>query len=213
MMKRPSLMIAAAVIAASVALGTACTKKPVAEPVESSTAQTTAQETEKPKETTAKAQESTAQEPEQKEMHHMLQGTVTKVTGDGGVFTLQADDGKNYDIKQSEIRDVEVEIAEDVHIAIAYIGEPLGKLEDVTLVVALPEQEEWSILTEKGSTTANAMSSFTIETDDGQELSFLKDNCPIEDGALGADSGDRVAVTYVNSQGVNYPVEIKKAAD
>lgn len=213
MMKRPSLMIAAVVIAASVALGTACTKKPVAEPVESSTEQTTAQETEKPKETTAKAQESTAQEPEQKEMHHMLQGTVTKVTGDGGVFTLQADDGKNYDIKQSEIRDVEVEIAEDVHIAIAYIGEPLGKLEDVTLVVALPEQEEWSILTEKGSTTANAMSSFTIETDDGQELSFLKDNCPIEDGALGADSGDRVAVTYVNSQGVNYPVEIKKAAD
>lgn len=213
MMKRPSLMIAAAVIAASVALGSACTKKPVAEPVESSTEQTTAQETEKPKETTAKAQESTAQEPEQKEMHHMLQGTVTKVTGDGGVFTLQADDGKNYDIKQSEIRDVEVEIAEDVHVAIAYIGEPLGKLEDVTLVVALPEQEEWSILTEKGSTTANAMSSFTIETDDGQELSFLKDNCPIEDGALGADSGDRVAVTYVNSQGVNYPVEIKKAAD
>lgn len=213
MMKRPTLMIAAAVIAASVALGTACTKKPVAEPVESSTEQTTAQETEKPKETTAKAQESTAQEPEQKEMYHMLQGTVTKVTGDGGVFILQADDGKNYDIKQSEIRDVEVEIAEDVHIAIAYIGEPLGKLEDVTLVVALPEQEEWSILTEKGSTTANAMSSFTIETDDGQELSFLKDNCPIEDGALGADSGDRVAVTYVNSQGVNYPVEIKKAAD
>lgn len=213
MMKRPSLMIAAAVIAASVALGTACTKKPVAEPVESSTEQTTAQETEKPKETTAKAQESTAQEPEQKEMHHMLQGTVTKVTGDGGVFTLQADDGRNYDIKQSEIRDVEVDIAEDVHIAIAYIGEALGKLEDVTLVVALPEQEEWSILTEKGSTTANAMSSFTIETDDGQELSFLKDNCPIEDGALGADSGDRVAVTYVNSQGVNYPVEIKKAAD
>lgn len=212
-MKRPTLMIAAAVIAASVALGTACTKKPVAEPVESSTEQTTAQDTEKPKETTAKAQESTAQEPEQKEMHHMLQGTVTKVTGDGGVFILQADDGKNYDIKQSEIRDVEVEIAEDVHIAIAYIGEPLGKLEDVTLVVALPEQEEWSILTEKGSTTANAMSSFTIETDDGQELSFLKDNCPIEDGALGADSGDRVAVTYVNSQGVNYPVEIKKAAD
>lgn len=213
MMKRPSLMIAAAVIAASVALGTACTKKPVAEPVESSTEQTTAQETEKPKETTAKAQESTAQESEQKEMHHMLQGTVTKVTGDGGVFTLQADDGKNYDIKQSEIRDVEVDIAEDVQVAIAYIGEPLGKLEDVTLVVALPEQEEWSILTEKGSTTANAMSSFTIETDDGQELSFLKDNCPIEDGALGADSGDRVAVTYVNSQGVNYPVEIKKAAD
>ena len=46
-----------------------------------------------------------------------------------------------------------MEIEEDVQIAIAYIGEPLGSLEDVTLVVALPEQEEWSILTEKGTTT------------------------------------------------------------
>ena len=36
------------------------------------------------------------------------------------------------------------------------------------------------------------MSSFTIKTDDGQELSFLKDNCPIEEGALAGDSGDKV---------------------
>ena len=141
----------------------------------------------------------------------MLQGTVTKVTGDGEVFTLRADDGRDYDIRPADIRDVEVEIAEDVQVAIAYIGAPLGDLKDVTLVVALPEQEEWSILTEKGTTTANAMSSFTMETDDGQELSFLKDNCPIEDGSLAGDSGDEVSVTYVNSQGVNYPVEIKSA--
>ena len=106
---------------------------------------------------------------------------------------------------------MEVDIKEDVHIAIAYIGEPLGELKDVILVVALPEQEEWSILTEKGVTTANAMSSFSMKTDDGQELSFLKDNCPIEDGALAGDSGDKVRVTYVNSQGVNYPVEIRSA--
>ena len=50
-----------------------------------------------------------------------------------------------------------------------------------------------------------------MKTDDGQELSFLKDNCPIEDGSLAGDSGDEVSVTYVNSQGVNYPVEIKSA--
>ena len=68
---------------------------------------------------------------------------------------------------------LEVEIVEGVQIAIAYIGEPLGRPEDVTLVVALPEQEEWSILTEKGTTTANAMSSFTMKTDDGQELDHL----------------------------------------
>ena len=86
----------------------------------------------------------------------------------------------------------------------------IGKLEDVDLVVALPEQEEWTISTEEGTTTANAMSSFAMKTADGRELSFLKDNCPIEDGALSEDSGDSIWVTYVTSEGMNFPVEIEK---
>ena len=209
-MKKHSLMITAAALAAAMVLGTGCAKKPAVETSETVTSQASAEETTKAPETTAKAPETTEQAAEAKEVYHMLQGTVTKVTADGSVFTLQADDGKDYDISQSDIRDVEVEIEEDVQIAIAYIGEPLGSLEDVTLVVALPEQEEWSILTEDGTTTANAMSSFTIKTDDGQELSFLKDNCPIEDGALSEDSGDSIWVTYVTSEGMNFPVEIVK---
>ena len=76
--------------------------------------------------------------------------------------------------------------------------------------MALPEQEEWTISTEEGITTANAMSSFAMKTADGRELSFLKDNCPIEDGALSEDSGDPVRVTYVTSEGMNFPVEIEK---
>lgn len=208
-MKKHSFIIAAAAIAATIALGTACAKKPAVETMETVTSAAPTEETTKPQPTGTQPEETTAEAPESKEMYHMLQGTVTKVTGDGDVFTLRADDGRDYDIRPADIRDVEVEIAEDVQIAIAYIGGPLGELKDVTLVVALPEQEEWSILTEKGTTTANAMSSFTMKTDDGQELSFLKDNCPIEEGALAGDSGDKVTVTYVNSQGVNYPVEIK----
>ena len=142
--------------------------------------------------------------------YHMLQGTVIEEKEDGSAFTLLADDGKEYEISLSDIRDVETEIAEDIQIAIAYIGEPLGKLEDVDLVVALPEQEEWTISTEEGTTTANAMSSFAMKTADGRELSFLKDNCPIEDGALSEDSGDSIWVTYVTSEGMNFPVEIEK---
>ena len=210
-MKKHSFIIAAAAIAATIALGTACAKKPAVETMETVTSAAPTEETTKPQPTGTQPEETTAEAPESKEMYHMLQGTVTKVTGDGDVFTLRADDGRDYDIRPADIRDVEVEIAEDAQIAIAYIGGPLGELKDVTLVVALPEQEEWSILTEKGTTTANAMSSFTMKTDDGQELSFLKDNCPIEDGSLAGDSGDEVSVTYVNSQGVNYPVEIKSA--
>ena len=111
---------------------------------------------------------------------------------------------------------MEVELAEETQIAIAYIGEVLGgpeaaALEDVILVVALPEQEEWTIMTETGTTTANAMSTFSMKTEDGRELSFMKDNCPMEEGALVGDSGDQVEVTYVASQGMNFPVEIKAA--
>lgn len=213
-MKRNSLIIAAAAIAVSAALATACTKKPAVETVETVTTEAAGQDSSKPQAESTQAPETQAEETDKAgtdEMYHMLQGTVTKVAGDGSIFTLQADNGKDYDIKETDIRDVEAEIKEDTQIAIVYIGAPLGELKDVTLVVALPEQEEWSILTEKGVTTANAMSSFSMKTDDGRELSFLKDNCPMEDGALSGDSGDQVAVTYVNSQGVNYPVEIKSA--
>ena len=90
-------------------------------------------------------------------------------------------------------------------------GPEAAALEDVTLVVALPEQEEWTITTETGTTTANAMSTFSMKTEDGRELSFMKANCPIEEGALAADSGDAVEVTYVASQGINFPIEIKAA--
>lgn len=207
-MKRRPLIIAAA-LAAVLAVGAGCAKKPAAETGETVTSQAATEAAATVPETTTQAPETTALESEVKEMYHMLQGTVTKVTADGAVFTLQGDDGRDYDISQAHIRDVEVDIKEDLQIAIAYIGEPLGQLKDVTLVVALPEQEEWSILTEKGTTTANAMSSFSMKTEDGQEISFIKDNCPIEEGALAGDSGDKVSVTYVNSQGVNYPVEIK----
>lgn len=171
--------------------GNGLCQKPAVETSETVTSQASAEETTKAPETTAKAQETTEQAAEAKEVYHMLQGTVTKVTADGSVFTLQADDGRDYDISQSDIRDVEVEIEEDVQIAIAYIGEPLGSLEDVTLVVALPEQEEWSILTEKGTTTANAMSSFTIKTDDGQELSFLRITAPLRKGPWQVTAGIR----------------------
>ena len=119
-----------------------------------------------------------------------------------------------YTDVRSQIRDVETEIAEDEQIAIAYIGGEIGKdgagLADVELVVALPEQEEWTIYRETGTTMFNAMSSFTVKTDDNRELALLKDNCPMEEGALTKDSGDRVMVAYVTSGGTNFPIEVRK---
>lgn len=207
---KKQIYVAAAAAAAGVLLISGCSKKQEETSVSRTETQTESEkETEKLSETETSAEQT--EEAKENERYHMLQGTVIKTEEDGSVFTLQADDGKEYEISLSDIRDAEVEIAADVQIAIAYIGEPLGKLEEVELVVALPEQEEWTISTEKGITTSNAMSSFSMKTEDGRELSFLKDNCPVEEGALAGDSGDKVEVTYVSSEGINFPVEIKKA--
>lgn len=163
-------------------------------------------------ETDQKTEAETGSEAEGEESpYYMLQGTVIKMDSDQGVFTLQADDGHDYDIKLSDIRDAETEIKEDVQIAIGCIGTVEGDLSESVLVVALPEQEEWTIAEAEGTTVSNAMSTFVLKTEDGRELSFLKDNCPMEEGALSADSGDRIRVAYVESQGMNYPLEILAA--
>lgn len=207
---KKQIYIAAVAAAAGVLLVSGCSKKQEETPPVSRTETQTESEKETKKSSETETEKEQTGETTENERYHMLQGTVIKTEEDGSVFTLQADDGKEYEISLSDIRDVEVEIAADVQIAIAYIGEPLGKLEEVELVVALPEQEEWTIFTEKGITTSNAMSSFSMKTEDGRELSFLKDNCPVEEGALAGDSGDSIRVIYVTSEGMNFPVEIEK---
>ncbi len=144
--------------------------------------------------------------------YHMLQGVVEDVSEDGDTFSLRCDDGITREISVYDIGDMEVNIEDGTQIAIAYIGDPLGDSADVAsvkLVVAFPEQEEWTFRTISGVTTSNGMSAFGVETTDGENIEFLKDNCPIEDGALSNDDGDKVTVTYVQTMDTNYPIEIK----
>ena len=67
-----------------------------------------------------------------------------------------------------------------------------------------------TISTDEGITTSNAMSTFMIQTTDGREIGFIKDNCPSDEDALTSDSGDSVIVTYVTSDNANFPLEIRK---
>lgn len=205
-MKKRMMTITAAVCMAAV-LAAGCAKKE--EPAATQAPQTEEETEPAAQEETEKADEKPQ---EASERYHMLQGTVTEVSGDGSSFALLADDGNTYEINLSDIRDVETELETDGQIAIAYIGQELGELEDVELVIALPEQEEWTIYQETGTTIFNAMSSFTMKTDEGHELSLIKGNCPMEEGALSQDSGDVVTVAYVTSQGMNFPIEILAAA-
>lgn len=88
-----------------------------------------------------------------------------------------------------------------------------GDPEKAAYIVAFPEQEEWTISTDEGITTSNAMSTFMIQTSDGREIGFIKDNCPSDENALTSDSGDSVIVTYVTSDNANFPLEIRKGSD
>ena len=73
-----------------------------------------------------------------------------------------------------------------------------------------PGDDDWTIAYAEGTTTANAMSTFTMVTADGTEMGFMKDGCPMDEDALGGDSGAKVGVVYMDSEDVSFPLEIKK---
>ena len=62
----------------------------------------------------------------------------------------------------------------------------------------------------EGTTTANAMSTFMMVTADGTEMGFMKDGCPMDEDALGGDSGAKIGVVYMDSEDVSFPLEIRK---
>ena len=200
-------------LAAGTIMMSACGKKPDA-PADTTAPTQTESQTEASAEETIKPDEtpSETQVPEDTEStkFYMLQGTVTKAEKDGSAFTLLADDGNEYTIALSDIRDVETEIEKNIQIAIACMKDASGDPEKAAYIVAFPEQEEWTISTDEGITTSNAMSTFMIQTSDGREIGFIKDNCPSDENALTSDSGDSVIVTYVTSDNANFPLEIRK---
>ncbi len=141
--------------------------------------------------------------------YNILRGKAVNVSDDAGTFNLEESDGSVRAFNESDILDIETDIEEGSEIAIVCIGNVLVEGEEITYVVLLPDQDEWDIVTAKGVTTSNAMSTFSMDTEDGENLIFLKDNCPIESGSLSNDSGDSIEVVYVTSDDTNYPIEIK----
>ena len=210
-MKKRHVYNLAILLAAGTIMMSACGKKPAVPADTTAPAQTESTAEPSTEETTAETPSET-QVPEDTESSKffMLQWTITKAEKDGSAFTLLADDGNEYTIALSDIRDVETEIEKNIQIAIACMKDASGDPEKAAYIVAFPEQEEWTISTDEGITTSNAMSTFMIQTSDGREIGFIKDNCPSDENALTSDSGDSVIVTYVTSDNANFPLEIRK---
>ncbi len=149
-----------------------------------------------------------AQDDERLADYHLLQGIVTGTNDEKGTFTLKADDGGEYVITTGNIGDVETEIADDSLVVIGYIGVEIHDnmdLEKVNMVIAAPGDDDWTIAYAEGTTTANAMSTFMMVTADGTEMGFMKDGCPMDEDALGGDSGAKIGVVYMDSGGCKFP--------
>ena len=202
-MRKTYLYITA--VAMSAALAAGCQK---AEPAETTAAAETVSEstgTGMAESESSETSGTVAQDDERLADYHLLQGIVTGTNDEKGTFTLKADDGGEYVITTGNIGDVETEIADDSLVVIGNMD-----LEKVNMVIAAPGDDDWTIAYAEGTTTANAMSTFMMVTADGTEMGFMKDGCPMDEDALGGDSGAKIGVVYMDSENVSFPLEIKK---
>ena len=126
-MKKRHVYNLAILLAAGTIMMSACGKKPAVPADTTAPAQTESTAEPSTEETTAEAPSET-QVPEGTESSKffMLQGTITKAEKDGSAFTLLADDGNEYTIALSDIRDVETEIEKNIQIAIACMKDASG---------------------------------------------------------------------------------------
>lgn len=145
----------------------------------------------------------------------ILRGTVIDGSDYSESITIRTDNGNDYNIFTTSVPLEEITtIKPGQKIAIAYSGTVEGEdLQGVQLVVTLNPQVQYEIKTATGVTVSNAMSTFIVKDGEGEEISFMKDNCEMEEGALSKDSGDEVKVVYVTSADtdINYPLKIGKA--
>lgn len=173
-------------------------------------------ETSAPEDTTAAAVKEALTEKKAEELEGcgILRGTVTDGSDYSETIEIRTDNSNDYSVPTTDIPMEEItSIKPGQKIAIAYSGALKdGTLEGVNLIVTLNPQVQYEIKVVSGETVSNAMSTFIVKGEDGEEVSFMKDNCEIEDNALSRDSGDEVKVYYVTSVDteINYPLKIQK---
>lgn len=210
-MRKTYLYMTAVMMSAALAAG--CQKEDAAETSVVVETEIEAEKAETSESASGESSEAASQDDEKLADYHLLQGIVTGTNDEKGTFTLKADDGGEYVIAIADIRDVETEIADDSLVVIGYIGVEIHDnmdLEKVNMVIAAPGDDDWEIAYAEGTTTANAMSTFMMVTADGTEMGFMKDGCPMDEDALGGDSGAKIGVVYMDSEDVSFPLEIKK---
>ena len=111
-----------------------------------------------------------------------------------------------------------------VEVSVVYKGEISGAdAKNAKILLVLDAQENMKTLEATGTVADQAMSTFTIQTEDGKELSFMKNNAEgLDSDVLGKADDDsngskaKVKVTYVSvtydaGSISNYPLKVEAA--
>lgn len=201
-------------------LFTACGKPANNTESTTGTAESTVQSTENTESTESASMEAPGSSVEFK----ILYGKVTKVDDSMKNMTvLNGDTEVNFNLS-SVMVETSYALEPDVNVSVVYKGEISGSdASNATVILVLDAQEDMKIQEVSGSVTDQAMSTFGIKTDAGEEISFLKDNFEgQETGVLGQatdesnGSGAMVKVTYVTvtydaGSKSNFPLKVEAA--
>lgn len=213
-MKR--LLVAAAVLAVAFT-AVACSKPREPETSESPVAEASGE----PMQTTTAGQTET---PVSENGFQILTGVVTKVTDTFSDVTLKSGNTElSFNIENADV-ETSYEIEPETELTIVYKGEiKEADTSGVSVVLVVNAQADAKLMTATGSVVDQAMSSFTIKTEAGEEMGFLKNNCEgLGEGVLGQASDDSngsgviVTVTYLpasydSNSITNLPVKVESA--
>ena len=158
-----------------------------------------------------------AAEGEEQAYFGVMYASVLDLWQDGegvNIYSLQdSNDPENiWTVSGLDIGLVDTELEKGSQAAFLFSGDMARNPEQVVLVAAVP-YTAYRLGRAEGTTDNNMMSTFSIRTDSGEQISFLKDGCRIEEGAMSRNEGDRVVVYYAYSQenAVYYPLEVRAA--
>ena len=115
-------------------------------------------------------------------------------------------------------------LEEGVEVSVVYKGEISGNdAKNADILLVLDAQEGMKVAEATGTVTDQAMSTFTIKTESGVEMGFMKDNAEgLDSDVLGKaeddsnGSGAKVKVTYVTvtydaGSASNFPLKVEAA--
>ena len=152
----------------------------------------------------------------------ILVGTVKKVGDNLESMSVQSGDKElTFDLSGTVV-ETSYALEPEVKVSLIYKGEISGSdTGNAKPILVLDGQENMKVQEMTGSVVDQAMSTFTIKTESGTEVGFIKDNCEgLDTDVLGTatdgsnGSGAKVKVTYVTvtydaGSKSNFPLKVE----